>query len=1196
MGQIFRVTPEDDPTAGAMALKVIDSSNLSKVDRLRFEREFQLTSQFNHPNLVKVYEFGSYRGTTYFTMEWVKGEHIDAAFDKALVKEGGGSLPNAVVKWVDDILAGLHLLHEAGIVHRDLKPENILVDSNGRAKLLDLGLASHFKEAQTNSRLTLPGAVLGTVHFMSPEQVIGAEADARADLYALGVILFNWFTGRLPFDGPDPLGVLGQILHEPMPALEPRLTLPKAAIQLVERMLSREPDDRPASAHQVRSLWNAAFTGIADSAELEMVAPSLEALPLPPRFVGREETTESAQKHLLQDRCQGLRVVFTGAAGMGKSRILNELRDWAKRQRWKALHTVASPLDTLPFQPLLDPLRASLRFGIPESLTSFKPELSLILPELMEEAAELDTELNPMRRYRLFEGMRRVLVHDRRNTEDAVTLLSLEDLQHAGDETLEFLHFLRQRQETEGENKLLVAATLGASVDRVEDLSGRLGQTIHTQGVSVLNLEALDPESVRRLVLSMVGGGVLEELSLRAFLNQSEGNPLFLIEMTRVFLEEGRLQRSQRDGREVWKLQLPSASEASTASSKIPDSLKSVVSRRLKPLAPEDRELLKKAAFLGLRFNFHLLAALTRTPEPETLDRLLHLAKLGLVKEGRGTDTFDFCNSVVPAVLLDSVTATEKRQTHLQICNQALSREAGNSDPFWLAWHYREAGEDVKAVEHLLASADRALQSFSFAQAAALYREVLAEEELLAQLDVNRLEVMEKEADALRYRGEFVQAGTTYRSLLSDSIGLPRVHRVRLRRKLASIHDSQGDPTQALATLKKAWEELGLERLDSLKGTWKLTTLLKALTVRDFRLSSASRINKLTPEEAEEVGALAIRLQRTLFFSRPPSWVRQGVEVALVQRQVNRSRITSENDALASAQADFNGGYLCLRLPKGWQAQSLRLLNRASEKIDAAPNSFSKIELMRDCGYLFHLAGRSETGLELLKRASDEAEKIGHLTILPAMYGMMVAVLEAMGRLPEAEMEGWKGYHLAMAMDNRRDLVLNRCNLAQVLLQQGRTEEAAPLLEALTDEQFKPFPYLKIMKARVDAEAQLTLNTVPAGQRALEYCEKGLQLCREMDELRYHRAAFRVRRAQSLLVANEHCNLSKEHWSNLERKLRAFPYLRFALKLLKLRWMAEMGDRELVHDTAEKLLRRRECHDTHRVQINQLVETVTASS
>lgn len=1194
MGQIFRVLPDDDPTASPMALKVIDSPNLSKIDRLRFEREFQLTSRFDHPNLVKVYEFGSYRGTTYFTMEWVKGVDINKAFEKALKEEGGGRMPPVAVKWLDDILAGLEVLHEAGIVHRDLKPENVLIDNNGRAKLLDLGLASHFKEAQSSSRLTLPGAVLGTVHYMSPEQVIGGDADVRSDLYALGVIVFEWFCGYLPFDGPDPLGVLGQILHEPVPPVQPRLSLPKSAIQLVERLLSRALDDRPASASQVRQLWKAAFTDLADSAELEMVAPSLEALPLPPRFVGRDELTEKAQRQLLDESCQGLKVVFTGAAGMGKSRTLGELRDWAKRQRWKALHSVASPLDTLPFQPLLEPLRASLKFGIPASLASFRSELSLILPELIQDDVSVETELNPMRRYRLFEGMRRVLVHDRRKTDEPVTLLTLEDLQFAGDETLEFLHFLRQRQDFDGDKMLLVAATLGANIEDVEELGGRLQQTISSSDVALLNLGPLDPDSVRQLVLSMVGGGVLEEVSLRAFLSQSEGNPLFLIEMTRVFLEEGRLQRSHRNSREIWKLHLPGTSESSAASSKIPDSLKSVVARRLKPLSSDERELLKKAAFLGLRFNFSLLAALVNLPEAQTLDKLLHLAQKGLVKEGRGTDTFDFCNSVLPAVLLDAVTSAEKRQTHLQICEVALRNDADGSDPFWLAWHYREAGEEVQAVRHLLASADRALNSFSFAQAAALYREVLAEDDKLEKLQVNRFEIEEREADALRHRGDLQQAESTFRALLSSSRSMARVHRVRLQRKLASIKDAQGDPVQCLVILKRAWEDLGLQALDSLKGTWKLTTLLKALTVRDLRLSSASRVQKLSSEEAMEVGALAITLQRALFFVRPRSWVRQGVEVALVQRQVNRYFGGSEEgNSLASAQADFNGGYLCLRLPKAWQTQSLRLLTKAADKVLKAEDSFARLELIRDCGYLLHLAGRSSQGLELLVKGAEEAERIGHLTSLPIVYGMMVAINQSMGLYSEAEDAAWKGYHLALALENQRDLVFNRCELAMLLFAQERKEEAIAIKAELEDSHFKSFPYLQTLRARLEIEEQLSLKTVAAGQRALELCDKGLQLCREMDELRYLKCAFRVLRTRSLLLANEHCNIHKEHWLNLERRLRPFPHLRFDLKLLKLQWMAEMGEEKLVQIHAEKLLDRPECQTVHRQRISELVGTVT---
>ena len=1193
MGQIFKVVVKHKPDLGTLALKVIDSPNLSRIDRLRFEREFQLASRFEHPNLVQVYEFGSHRGTTYFTMEWVKGTDIDSAYEQELKDEGADRLPKVAIKWIEDVLIGLETLHEAGIVHRDLKPDNILIDLQGRAKLLDLGLASHFTEEESNSRLTTPGAVLGTVNFMAPEQVIGADVNSRSDLYSLGVILYRWFSGRLPFSAPDPISTIGKILHEPVPPLEPRFKLPKAAVELVERLLAKEPDDRPISAAQVRGLWCAAFGSISESAEIELVSASLDSLPLPPRFVGRELVMQRAQSCLTEDHTQGLKLVFTGAAGMGKSRCLNELRDWAKRRRWKVLSSVSSPLDTLPFQPLLEPLRASLKFGIPPTLESFRSDLALILPELApDDSEDLDTELNPLRRYRLFEGMRRVLVYDRRATDEAVTLLTLEELQHTGDETLEFLHFLKQRQEMKGGNRLLVTGTLSASFEDRDSGSDRLQETLRSETLRTLDLQPLEADCARRLILSMVGGGEIETVSLQAFVSQSEGNPLFLIEMTRVFLEEGRLHRIHRGDTELWKLRLHNVSETSTGTSRIPDSLKTVISRRLRPLDPEDRDLLKKAAFLGLRFSFPLLAALQKRTEADVLDSLVRLSHQGLVKEGRGTETFDFCNSVIPAVLLDSASKTEKRQTHLQICEEAIARNPEGSDPFWLAWHYREAGEEELALRHLLASAELALQSYSFAQAAALYREVLSGGVAFHKLGFKRSELEEREADALRYRGELEQASATYASLLEQETDLTRAHRVRLERKLAQILDAQGHPSQALERLKKAWEGLGLQALENLKGRWKLATLLKALTLSEFRLTSNSRIGTLLPEEAAEVAALAIQLQRALFFVRPTNWVRQGVEIALVQRQVNKS---TQDCPLASAQADFNGGYLCLRLPKGWQAQSLRLLHRAVEKAQSAPASFARLDLLRDCGYLLHLAGRSEIGLQLLTETAETAEEIGHLTCLPLTYGLAAAAAQSTGQFERAEADAWKGYHLAIALENQKDLVLTRLQLVRILASLDKPEESQAMLDACSEAEFQQFPYLEVL--RTQARIQLTLQS---GDRAKisacsELTDKGLKLCVDMDELLYTRNTFRLLQSECLLAGTEASTITMAHWDTLEKQLRPFPHLRFRGKLLKVKWLATQDDKKRTLKSAKALLQRQECHSGYRRQINALIQTVTSS-
>jgi hypothetical protein len=1182
MGQIFRVTTEEKPEP--IALKVVDSPNLSRVDRLRFEREFQLTSRFHHPNLVEVFEFGSYQGTTYYTMEWVKGVNIDQAFDKERQALGGGEVPAAAVAWIDGVLSGLQTLHEAGIVHRDLKPENILVDSLGQPKLLDLGLASHFTDQRSASRLTVPGAVLGTIHYMAPEQVIGAEVDPRVDLYALGVLLYQWFSDRLPFTGPDPISVLGQILHEKAPPLEPVLQVPKGAVELVNKLLSKNPDDRPASAAVVRATWNRAFGSVSETTEHEMVAPSLKALPLPPRFVGRDEQLEQAQCRLLDGTAQGLSVIFTGAAGMGKSRAMIELRDWAKRHRWKVLQTAASPLDTLPFQPLLDPLRASLRYGVPTSLESFRPELSLILPELAGDG-QTDTELNPLRRYRLFEGMRRVLMYDRRRTDNPISLLTLEDLQYAGDETLEFLHFLKQRQEVDGQSNLLVAGTLSASVDKGEAPGGRLEQTLASPGLLTIELGPLDTDAARRLILSMVGGGSLEEVSLRAFVGQSEGNPLFLIEMTRAFLEEGRLQRHRKGDEDLWKLRLPTLSSASTSSAKIPDTLKSVVSRRLRPLDPEDRELLKKAAFLGLRFSFTLLAALANRPEREVFDSLLRLTAKGLVKEGKGGDTFDFSNSIIPAVLLDSATPSEKRFTHLEICQHALAQAPDDCDPFWLAWHYREAGEEGEAIRHLQVSADRALASFSFAQAAALYREILSSGADLASLGIERSLLEERSGDALRFRGELAQAATVYSDLLAALPGPGGAVRLRLLRKMALVKDALGESDECFALLKKAWIELGLTPLDGASGTANLISLLKALTSSRLSLSSRSRLSRLSTEEVDEVAALSFELQRLLFFLRPRGWMGQAVEVALTQRKVRRGA----EDSLAAAQADFNGAYLCLRLPKGWQAQTLRFLDGAVAKLKAAPFSFHRIDLKRDCAYLYQLAGYPERSLELALEVTEEGEQVGHMATLPSAYGIASAAAISTADFQSGLSLAWKGYHLAQAIENRRDLVLSTCELVRSMIYLGMWEELRPLYDSLTDRDFQMFPYLRTTWLQIGVEREIWEGLPGGFERAEAMSLEGINLCADMDEPRYYRASMRILLIESRLKGVGPESMTADDWDYSEKRLRPFSHLRFRLKLMKMIWHLRLGAIDDARLLAQRLLERPECNEYRSTLIKKLL-------
>jgi len=269
----------DERLKREVAVKVLPSSFAADADRLRrFEREAQAAGGLNHPNITAVYDIGSHDGTPYIVTELLEGETLRAAL-------AAGPLP--VRKAVDyslQIARALAAAHEKGIVHRDLKPDNLFLTTDRRVKILDFGLA---RVTQTESSVgsetsfptvspgTEPGMVLGTVGYMSPEQVRGRPADARSDIFSFGAILFEMLSGRRAFHGESAADVMSAILKEDPPELA--LTQPGISPGLdrvIHHCLGKNPLDRFRSAHDLAFALEAAAGG---SSTASAVAPSAAA-------------------------------------------------------------------------------------------------------------------------------------------------------------------------------------------------------------------------------------------------------------------------------------------------------------------------------------------------------------------------------------------------------------------------------------------------------------------------------------------------------------------------------------------------------------------------------------------------------------------------------------------------------------------------------------------------------------------------------------------------------------------------------------------------------------------------------------------------------------------------------------------------------------------------------------------------------
>jgi serine/threonine-protein kinase len=211
----------------------------------RFDREAHTVARLAHPNIVSVYDVDIHDGDPYLVMELVDGATV-----AQLVAEG--PLPvTQVVNIAEQICSALEAAHAAGIVHRDIKPANIMVTGDGRVKVCDFGIARHaYASAQA---LTGPSTAVGTSAYMAPEQATGDRVDARADLYALGCVIYTMVTGGPPFVGERDIAVLYQhVQRPPAPLRSPRGDVPAELDALVGRLLAKNPDDRPANAREVR--------------------------------------------------------------------------------------------------------------------------------------------------------------------------------------------------------------------------------------------------------------------------------------------------------------------------------------------------------------------------------------------------------------------------------------------------------------------------------------------------------------------------------------------------------------------------------------------------------------------------------------------------------------------------------------------------------------------------------------------------------------------------------------------------------------------------------------------------------------------------------------------------------------------------------------------------------------------------------
>lgn len=301
MGTVYRA--RDTLVGDVVALKMLELEDSQRKDLLeRFRREVRLARRISHPHVARTHDLGEHGGHLFLTMEYVEGEDLQSLLrrERALGAAQAARIALAVCE-------GLAAAHTAGVVHRDLKPANVLVERGGRVVLTDFGIA----RAMAGEAASRTQGMVGTPMYMSPEQISGGEVEARSDLYAAGLLLYEMLTGEPPFTGDSPMAVAFARLRQPPPDPAGRAGVPEALAEVVRRCVAREPEERPSGAFEVAGLLRAWLTSVGEPTEA--VIASGTPVPRPPAPGTGAPTAAPLTPRTLSST--GGEIAVTGAGG-----------------------------------------------------------------------------------------------------------------------------------------------------------------------------------------------------------------------------------------------------------------------------------------------------------------------------------------------------------------------------------------------------------------------------------------------------------------------------------------------------------------------------------------------------------------------------------------------------------------------------------------------------------------------------------------------------------------------------------------------------------------------------------------------------------------------------------------------------------------------------------------------------------------
>lgn len=862
MGVVYRAV--DTGTGDELAIKTVAVPNERVITVIR--REIHALSSINHPGVVRIVAHGVAHGRPWYAMPLLKGrtfrsmlrEHITGATTetraspehstRTVTSTGLEMRASAPPDWPetphsprgDDapgymrflsllsrLCETLAFLHGHGIVHRDLKPENIMLREDGAPVLVDFGIASRSGALYGREVLDAAGELTGTLSYIAPEQIRGEFVDARADLYALGCILYECVVGHPPFqDASRSARLQGHLSRAPLPPSQLVSGVPPQLEGLILRLLAKQPYERLGHASDVAAVLK----------ELGVQgAPEPEPAPTPaylyrPRFLGRGESLQRILGQL--DRARKGAGGFTllgGESGIGKTRLAMEVATAARTSGFQVILGECTPLggggpqDAASREAPLQSLRTLLQavadrcrtLGPEESahilglkarlLAPYEPGL-MELPGL-EHLPEPPPLPPPAARQRLLEAIRDTLLS---LSKRGPVLLVLDDLQWADELSLLALGLLA-RSNLEG-TALYVLGTY-----RTEEMTPQLRALLDMPQVSQLRIGHLDSSMVHAMVGGMLALGEPPTLLLDFLDGQCRGNPFFVAEYLRAAMSEGLLYRDRLG---QWHFEERSNTLDSLGQRLgLPRSLRELIVKRIAGLSATARQLVELAAVFGREFDEGLLISASELDEAAAMNAVDQLSTRSILEETRD-GKLRFVHDKLREVTYEQLAPQRGRALHHTAARalEAHATEAQDAAPLLpsLAHHWDKAGIHDKAATYAARAGHQAKASYANDAAISLYRLALDHLAALAgpqaPRDAHRDEVgalNESLGDVLALTGQYDTARAAYTAVLD---GLPSEEvlvRARLHRKMGKVWETHHRYQEALGCYERAEVLLG---------------------------------------------------------------------------------------------------------------------------------------------------------------------------------------------------------------------------------------------------------------------------------------------------------------------------------------------------------------------------------------------------